>query len=649
MFDFVRNNVKILQLLLLPLILISFVIVGVEQGYSSLREDSNDLAHVDGKAIKRAEFENELRTQEDRIRAQAAQMQRRVDERLFESPEFRQQALDAVLRREVLAGAVDKLGLRVSDARLQRLFASDPNLAPIRNADGSINQEFLADRRMSSAAFGEQLRADYSSQQVLRGVGGTAIASATASNTALDALLQRREVQVARFEAKNYLAQAQPTDADLKKFYDDPANAKRFEAPEQASVEYLQLDIDALKAGVSVSEADVRKFYDNPANASRFVQSPEERRVSHILIKADQAAPQAQRDAARAKAQALLEQVRKNPAAFAELAKQNSQDEVSAAKGGDLDFFPRKTMVPAFEDAAFALKEGQISELVQTDYGFHILRVTGVHAEVRQPFEAVRAAIEGELKADQAKRAYAQAAEQFTNTVYEQSDSLKPAADLLKLKVRTATLTRPPLPGTPPELADAKLLKAVFDPSGIKAKRNTDAIDVGGNRLVSARVVQHQPARRLPLADVEAVVRGAWITQRTAELAKADAKRQMDAWQKDPAKPGLSAPEILNRTPENPQSIDLVQPVMHAAADKLPVWLTVGLAGQGTAVVRINKVLPADVPAKDRDAAQGQYASLWGNAEDRAYYEALKKRLKVETSKAAAAAISGADAASAAQ
>lgn len=641
MFDFVRNNAKIFQLVLLPLILVSFVIVGVEQGYSSLHGDSNDLVHVDGRPpITRALYENELRSQEDRIRAQAAQMERKVDPRMFESAEFRQQALDTVVRREVLAAAVDKLGLRVSDARLQRLFASDPQLAPIRNADGSISQEFLAARRMSSAQFAEELRADYSTQQVLRGVGGTAPASSIASNTALDALLQRREVQVARFEAKNYLAQAQPTDADLKKFYDDPANAKRFEAPEQASIEYLQLDIDALKAGATVSEQEVRKFYDE--HRARFVQSPEERRVSHILIKADQSAPQAQRDAARAKAQALLEQARKNPAAFAELARQNSQDEVSAAKGGDLDFFPRKTMVPAFEDAAFAMKEGQISDVVQTDYGFHILRVTGVHNEVIKPYEAVRAEIEGELKADQAKRAYAQAAEQFTNTVYEQADSLKPAADLLKLQVRKAVLTRPARAGMPPELADAKLLKAVFDPNGIKLKRNTDAIEVGGNKLISARVVQYQAARRLPLAEVEALVRGAWITQRIAELAKEDAKRQMDAWQKDPAKAGLSAPEVLGRTPTNPLSMDIVQPVMHAAADKLPVWLSVDLAGQGTAVVRINKVLPADVPAKDRETALGQYAGLWGHAEEQAYYEALKKRLKVEVSPAAAAAVAGA-------
>lgn len=647
MFDFVRNNAKIFQLILLPLILIAFVVVGVNQDFSGLT-GSKDLVHVDGRPpITQAHYENELRTEEDRIRAQAAQMERKIDPRIFESAEFRQRALDAVVRREVLAAAVDKLGLRVSDARLQRLFAADPQLAPIRNADGSISQEFLSARRMSSAQFAEELRAEYSTQQVLHGVSGTATPSSVASNTALDALLQRREVQVARFEAKNYLAQAQPTDADLKKFYDDPANAKRFEAPEQAAIEYIQLDIDALKAGVTVSEQEVRKFYDD--HKSRFVQSPEERRVSHILIKADQAAPQAQRDAARAKAQALLEQVRKNPAAFAELARQNSQDEVSAAKGGDLDFFPRKTMVPAFEDAAFALKEGQTSDLVQTEYGFHILRVTGVRNEVSKPFEAVRAEIENELKADQAKRSYAQAAEQFTNIVYEQSDSLKPAADLLKLQVRKASLTRPAQPGLPPELADAKLLKAVFDPNNIKLKRNTDAVDVGGNKLIAARVLQYQAARRLPLSDVEAMVRGAWIAQRISELAKEDAKRQMDAWQKDPAKAGLSAPEILSSVPANPQSMDLVQPVMRAAADKLPAWVTVDLAGQGTAVVRINKVLPADVPAKDRDAALGQYAGLWGRAEEQAYYEALKKRLKVEVTPAAAAAIAAASSAEAGQ
>lgn len=638
MFESVRKHAKIIQFVLLLLIVPAFVLVGVEQGYSSFRGSKDELANVDGRPISRAEYDNELRSQEDFVRRRA--QGQNVDPQMFETPEFRQQAFDILVRRHVLAASVDKLGLYVPNSRLQRLFQADPQLAGIRNENGGVSKEFLASRGMSSEAFAEELRRDYGSRQVLAGVLGSTLASSAASNVALDAVLQRREVQTARFMAQSYLAQAQPTDADLKKFYEDAANAKRFEAPEQVSVEYVQLDLAALKAGITIGDDEARKFYDT--HLDRFIKQPEERRASHILIKVDAAATPAQRDAARAQAQALLEQARKNPSGFAALAKQHSQDEVSAAKGGDLDFFPRKAMVPAFEEAAFALKEGQVSDLVTTEYGFHIIQLTGIHPEVKQSFEDARAAIVDELKTEQAKRAYVQAAEQFTNTVFEQSDSLKPVADQLKLPVRTATLTRPAQGGLPPELAAPKLLHAVFDPTNIKLKRNTEATDVGDNKLVSARVLQHQPARKRPFAEVEAFVRGAWIAQRTAELAKQDAQRQMEAWKKDASKAALSEPAMINRTPTSPDLVDLIRPVMHAPADKLPAWLLVDLGGQGTAVVRVNKVLPPDIPAKDREAAQGQYSQLWGAAEAQAYFDALKKRLKVESTPAAAAAIGGA-------
>eukprot|EP01041_Mallomonas_annulata_P022325 gene22325-42592_t len=158
--------------------------------------------------------------------------------------------------------------------------------------------------------------------------------------------------------------------------------------------------------------------------------------------------PAADRQKAKEKAQALLEQARKAPATFAELAMKNSQDTGSAPNGGDLDFFARGAMVKPFEDAAFAMKKGDISDVVESDFGFHIIKLTDVKAPKQPVFEEARAGLEAELRVQQAQRKFAEVAETFTNGVYEQSDSLQPVADKLKLKVQTATgVTRTPAPG----------------------------------------------------------------------------------------------------------------------------------------------------------------------------------------------------------
>ncbi len=210
---------------------------------------------------------------------------------------------------------------------------------------------------------------------------------------------------------------------------------RQFRAPEQASIEYVVLDLDALKAGISVSEDDLRKYYDE--NAARYTAA-EERRASHVLINAAKDAPAAERAKAKAKAEALLADVRKAPASFADVARKNSGDPGSAERGGDLDFFARGAMVKPFEDAAYSMKPGEISNVVESDFGYHIIRLNAVRGGDKKPFDAVRAEIEDEVRSQLAQKKYAEAAEQFTNTVYEQADSLQPLVDKFKLKKQNA-------------------------------------------------------------------------------------------------------------------------------------------------------------------------------------------------------------------
>ena len=430
--------------------------------------------------------------------------------------------------------------------------------------------------------------------------------------------------------------------AELEAYYKGHADA--FRSPEQARIEYVVLDLAALSGDAALPEADLRQYYEQ--NKARFTAA-EQRRARHILIQADKDKPKAERDKAKAKAEKLLEQARRDPKTFADLAKSNSDDPGSAAIGGDLGFFARGAMVKPFEDAAYALKPGEISPVVETDYGYHIIQLEAVQGGDTKAFEAVRPEIERDVRLQQAQRRWAESAEQFSNTVYEQSDSLKPVIDKFKLKLQTATVTRQAAPGAAGPLASAKLLESIFGNDSLKQKRNTDAVEVGPQQMVSARVLEHMPARVRPLDEVREEVRNrVALEQAQAQATKAGeallARLKTEAAAVAPTlqpavtvsrdQPGNLQPEVLNA-------------LLAADPAKLPQAVGVALPGEGYVVALVEAVLPRQMPPEQAAALTVQLAAALGRAEAQAFDRALAVRFKAEKKVdpiAAAAAASGA-------
>ena len=620
MFDFVRNHTRLALGFMLLLIIPSFVFFGVD-GYTKFRDGgSAAVASVDGVSITRSEWESAHQRSVDRVRRQSPDL----DTKRLDTPELRGETLNALVRDRVIATAGRSMQLAPTDARLQRLFVSDPQFASIRNPDGSVNRELLAMQGMNSELFSQQLRQDLAARQVLGGVARTALAPAAIAAASLDPLLQRREVQLQRFDPAAYRAKINPSDADIEAFYKE--QQALFKAPEQADIEYVVLDLDALGKGVALGDAELRKFYDD--NTARFT-APEERRASHVLIKTDKDASSADKTKAKARAEELLAQARKNPAGFAELARKNSQDTGSAAQGGDLDFFGRGAMVKPFETAAFGLKTGDISDVFETEFGYHFLTVTAVRGGQKKPYEEVRAEIEAELRKARSKAEWAKVAEQFTNTVYEQSDSLQPVIDKLKLNKQAATVQRTAAPGATGVLASPKLLEAVFANEAVANKRNTDAVETAPNQLVSARIVRHSPARTLPLAEVKDRVRERLVVKLSAEQARAEGMSRLAALKKAPDE-ALPTPLTVSRAQSQGAPKSVMDAVMQADPGKLPAVLGVDLQDQGYVVLRVVKVLPREPAPGGEDALRGQFTQAWAMAESEAYLAALKKRYKAQ-------------------
>ncbi|WP_422014278.1 SurA N-terminal domain-containing protein [Roseateles sp.] len=636
MFEFVRAHMRLFQGILLLLILPSFAFVGM-QGYTSMMGGANaGVATVDGRKITQAEWDNALREQTNRVRTQNPT----IDPKMLDTPEVKQQALETLVTERTLQAAAAHQHFTPSPEAVTARFWNDPQFAFLRNPDGTVNKGMLAAQGMSPSMFLERLRQDYGLRQVLTPVESSTVAGAVNAKLAFDALLQQREVQLQHFDIKDFAAKINPSDADIEAFYKLPANEPKFQLPESAQIQYVVLDLEALKKDVSFTEEDLRKYYDE--NASRY-GVPEERRASHILIKVDRSAPAAERAKAKAKAEELLAQVRKNPASFAEVAKKNSQDEGSAVNGGDLDFFGRGAMVKEFDAAVYAMKKGEISNLVETDFGYHIIELTGTRGGEKKPLEAVRAEVEAEVRKQLAQRRYSEAAEQFGNLVYEQSDSLQPAADKLKLQLQTANVQRRAQPGAAGPLASPKLLDAVFSAEALRNKRNTEAVETGPNQLVSARVVQYSPARVPPLADVKDKVREQLILKLASEQARKAGEARLAALKANPADTaGLDVATTVSRAKPLGLTRGQLEAVLGADAAKLPAVVGVAADDGSYIVARINQLKPRDVAVIDDARAAQQYNGAWARAEGQAYLAALKSQYKAVVKVAAPASAASA-------
>ena len=630
MFEFVRSHKRLLQFLLVILIVPSFVFFGV-QGYTSFQDASmTAVAVVDGRDVTRGEWEQAHQRGVDRMRQQMPG----VDAKLLDTPAMRQQTLDALVRDRILVSAAVQDHLMPGDERLGRLFRDDPQLAGLRNADGTINRDLLTARGMSSEGFAEQLRMEYGMRQVLEGLSGSATVPKAAARVAVDAFLQRRDVAWELFDAADRKARVSPTPADVEAFF--KANQERFRRPEQARIEYLVLDVDALMRKVSIKDEDLQRFYEQ--NANRYTQA-EERRASHILIKAEADMPAAERQKARERAQAVLAEVRADPSKFEALAKAKSEDPGSAAQGGDLDFFGRGAMVKGFEDAVFAMKPGEIGNVVETEFGFHIIRLTEVRGGEKKPFDAVRAEIEQEVRRQLAQRRFAEEAELFTNLVFEQPDSLQPAVDRLGLDKRSATVRRTPAPDATGALASPRLLQALFTPEAINDKRNTEAIDLGNSQLVSARVVEHMPSRIPALDEVRDEVLASVVEEQAAALARQEGQARLAALKAAPATALPKTAEISRmQAGELPRRV--VDAVLQVQPDALPAVLGVDLGARGYVVARVERVLPPPKERAEDPSVAAQIAQAWAAAESEAYLSTLRERFKVEI-KAPAASTSG--------
>ncbi|KQQ32417.1 peptidylprolyl isomerase [Duganella sp. Leaf126] len=618
-----------MQILLAIIIVPSFALVGLES-YKGFGDAATTIAKVGGQPLSQQEFDNALRNALDNYRQRMGQQ---FDQKLFDTPEFKQNILDQLIAERAIGAEVTRSNLTISDGQLQRAIID--LFGGAANFDMERYKAILASQGLTPAMNDARMRRDMALQQLGGAVQNTGFAPRTVATALSNIGSQEREVQELMLPVTDFVPQVKVTDAMVKAYYDK--NAKFFEVPEQARIEYVVLNNEAVLNQVKITDADIAKYYD--ANQAAFTV-PESRRAAHILIAVKKDASAADVAAAKAKADAIAAELRKAPGDFAKVAKEKSQDPTSE-QGGDLDIVTKGSLPAPLEAVVMKLKQGEISDPVRSDYGFHVLTVTALKPAVVKPLESVKTEVADALKASQASKKYSEMAETFTNTVYEQADSLKPVADKLGLKIETASnVSRVPSPqaGKAP-YNNAKFLTALFSNESLTKKTNTEAVETAPSTLVAGRIVDFKPASRRPLAEVDAAIRQRVTMEEAAKLAAKAGAEKLAAAKKSGDAAGFGPAKLVSRSkPEGLNGVAL-QDVMKADTSKLPAYVGVDLPGMGYAVYRIGKVQqPAQQDAERRKQEAEQIGTIIAQQEMYEYIELLKQRAKVKILKPIATA-----------
>ncbi len=619
MFDFVAKHKRLLQILLALLIIPPFAFFGI-QSFDWTGSGGSDLADVNGSRVTAREFAN---AQEQRREQLRGMLGRGFDPALLDTPEARKQLLDALVAQRVLGLYMARNQMAVTDDQVRDTIAAHPAF----QEDGKFSREryqtFIRAQTKHEQQFEAELRSDLAMRQLASGLLDSTIVAKTTAGRLAAIRGESREVSEALVPAGQFLGQVKLAPDAVDAYY--RANTKAFEVPEQLRAEYVELSLETFFADETVS--------------------PEEVKAAYAAGLAPQRAAYLE---ARKKAEALLAEVRKDPARFAELAKARSDDSGSAGQGGDIGWFGRGAMVKPFEDAVFRLKADEIAPLVPTEFGVHIIQLTGIRkaaggkgeerrarhiligapAEVKD-FEAARAEIERDLRRQRAQKRFPEAAEAFSNLAYEQPDSLQPLAERFKLRIATTGWFA--RAAAPAPLNNAKVLAALFGDDATRNKRNTEAVEIEPGRIVVARVVEHKPAAVRPLEEVRGEIAKRLAAEEALRLAReagAAKLKQLEAGQDA----GLAWGPARTVSRENPGGLDrrALAPVFRADAAELPAYVGVDLSPAGFGIYRVSKV--AQAPAGDAAKLRAVETALAAQ-EARETYEAfvggLRSRAKI--------------------
>ncbi len=602
--------------IILALILVPFALFGID---SYLNQAGNNLsiAKVNGYKIALPEYNRAIENVRNRIMSEG----KKVDPAMFDSFEFKESVIDGLITKQLLNNDIKKSRFRITDQQLSQYIIGMPEF----QKDGKFSQEIydkvLQNNQLTPKKFEESIRNDLLIQQVRDGLQKLTFIPPNNLAETLKATSQQREISIAEFKTKEYMTKANIAEKDMQAFYDQ--NKSKFLAPEQVKAEFVVFSLANILPTINVTEDEIKSFFK--ANADKY-QNQQQREASHILIAASKNAPPVEKAKAKAKAEDVLNQIRKNPKQFEELAKKYSQDPESAKKGGDLGSFGRGMMVKPFDDAVFSMKVNEISNIVESDFGYHIIKLTKIIGE-GGGFDAMRPQIKAELIYQKGQEKFAALAEEFSNKVYEQSSSLDAVSKRFNLPIqKTDWISRN---DSDKFFKNEALMSALYSNESIKNHRNTEAIEVTPNNLISARVVDYKAQSTKPFADVRKNIEDYLKFESAKKMVASEGEVALKSLTNASHKIDWQPATLVDRKNTKGLSDAVVNHAYKMPTDKLPSYSGFMDGNNGYVIVKVNKV---SFPNESNEENKQAFASDYSEALSAEYLSAYLKGLKAKAS-----------------
>ncbi|MDR3393166.1 MAG: SurA N-terminal domain-containing protein [Sulfuriferula sp.] len=609
---------------ILALITIPFALFGIDS-YLNNRGGDTAVATVNGDKISRQAFDRAIKDQQNEL---AASMGASFDPAILDDPKVRQSILDDLIKQQLLIGTAHKVGMLISDAQLAKFIGAIPAFQENGQFSDARYEQLLRQQGMTITGFEQRVRQELLMNDMRAAFSQSAIMPSSVTKTFTAAFDQQREISLFKINPAEFAQQIKVTPAEIKTYYD--AHQSEFSVPAQGKFQYAVLSLDDMAKQIPVDDATLKQYYDQ--NIAKYSE-PEQRQARHILIAVSPTDSAQKRAEAKAKAEQLYKQVSAAPASFAALAKQNSNDPGSAAQGGDLGWFPRNAMVKPFADAVFGMKQGEIQGPIATDFGYHIIQLTGIKPAQARSFDAVKADIKVELEKQQAGKRFADAAEQFSNQVYEQSTELQSVANAMGIKLATSDWVSQKGGASAGILNSPKMLQALFSDDVLKNKRNSEAIEVAPNVLVSARLVEYKPAGVRPFAEASAAITQLITQQQTRALVQKQGEAMLAQLRagKEPAGLHWSAFQLVSRSHADNVAATLIEGIFAADEKALPAYVGAMGSDGGYQLVRITRVQPGtDSDPLKLKAMQVQLSNIVTQQAFSDYLAGLSRAAKID-------------------
>jgi peptidyl-prolyl cis-trans isomerase D len=619
MLHFIRNHAQgWIAWFIVGLISIPFALWGINSYLSGA--SAVVVAEVNGSPITQTELQSSLQQYRDRMRSM---MGDQFDPSMFDNANVKKDVLDGLIEQRLLRDANVSLKQHVSDAAVSQFIRSTPAFQREGQFDSDYYAMVLARVGYTPTQYEAQLRADLLSQELTTNIQSSSIASVKLLNEALRLERQQRELAYGIVPIQEFVEQVNVDEAEVRQYYDD--NEAAYTAPEQIKLNYIELSVDQLAQGIQFNEDDLKKYYAD--NQNQFV-GPEQRRASHILVEGDD-------DAALEKI--INIQNRLNDEDFATVAKETSQDTGSASTGGDLGFFGRDVMDPAFEEAVFALQNvGDVSEPVKTEFGYHLIKLTGIQKPEGKTFAQARDEVERLYRRQQAESVFYDEAEQLANLSFENPDNLDVTAEALGLEIKTTpSFTRT---GTEEGItSNKKVIDAAFSEDVLQNDLNSAVIELSDNDLLVIHKNKHTPETVLPFESVSPAIKQQLIFDKARKLAQEQGETVLEKAKAGEAPETLltnwTAPEFYGRDAEKVSGQILQRAFTMAKPSSAANYEGFSADNGNYVVIKLTSVRNGnidDVNEEQRNALQQQLTGIYAAAEVEAFIAQLRNEATID-------------------